>query len=139
MQNTISQSTGENFLLLNKLQGIEKKKKQQIFFLLDKKYWAYGRHGIKQLRTGWSDGPAYVTQCPIQTGQSYVYNFTITGQRGTLLWHAHITWLRATVHGAIVILPKRGIPYPFPKPDKEKIIILGKFCCAIINSTISQT
>lgn len=136
MQNTISQSTGENFLLLNKLQG---RKNSRFFFLLDKKYWAYGRHGIKQLRTGWSDGPAYVTQCPIQTGQSYVYNFTITGQRGTLLWHAHITWLRATVHGAIVILPKRGIPYPFPKPDKEKIIILGKFCCAIINSTISQT
>jgi len=85
------------------------------------------RHGIKQLRTCWSDGPAYVTQCPIQTGQSFVYNFTITGQRGTLLWHAHITWLRATMHGAIVILPKRGTPYPFPKPDKEKIIILGKF------------
>jgi len=87
----------------------------------------HDRHGIKQLRSGWSDGPAYVTQCPIQPGQSFVYNFTITGQRGTLLWHAHITWLRATMYGAIVILPKRGISYPFPKPDKEKIIILGEF------------
>ncbi|CAM8980997.1 unnamed protein product [Rhodiola kirilowii] len=70
-------------------------------------------HGIRQIRTGWSDGPAYITQCPIQPGQNYVYNFTVTGQRGTLLWHAHILWLRATVHGAIVILPKRGVPYPF--------------------------
>ena len=87
----------------------------------------HDRHGIKQLRSGWSDGPAYVTQCPIQPGQSFVYNFTTTGQRGTLLWHAHITWLRATVYGAIVILPKRGISYPFPTPDKEKTIILGKF------------
>ncbi|KAF9598494.1 hypothetical protein IFM89_028026 [Coptis chinensis] len=76
-------------------------------------------HGIRQLRTGWADGPAYITQCPIQPGQSYIYNFTITGQRGTLLWHAHILWLRATVHGGIVILPKRGVPYPFPKPHDE--------------------
>ena len=84
------------------------------------------RHGIRQLRTGWADGPAYITQCPIQLGQSYVYNFTITGQRGTLWWHAHILWLRATVHGGIVILPKRGVPYPFPKPHQEKLIILGE-------------
>ncbi|KAB5538727.1 hypothetical protein DKX38_016260 [Salix brachista] len=83
-------------------------------------------HGVRQLRTGWADGPAYVTQCPIQPGQSYLYNFTLTGQRGTLLWHAHISWLRATIHGAIVILPKKGVPYPFPKPDKEKIIILTR-------------
>lgn len=86
----------------------------------------FHRHGIRQLRTGWADGPAYITQCPIQPGQNYVYNFTITGQRGTLFWHAHILWLRATVHGAIVILPKRGVPYPFPKPDVEQVVILGK-------------
>jgi laccase len=85
-----------------------------------------GRHGIRQLRTGWADGPAYVTQCPIQPGHSYVYNFTITGQRGTLLWHAHVNWLRSTVHGAIVILPKKGVPYPFPKPDDELVLVLGK-------------
>lgn len=83
------------------------------------------RHGVRQLRTGWSDGPAYITQCPIQTGQRFVYNFTLTGQRGTLLWHAHVNWQRATVHGAIVILPKVGVPYPFPDPDKEEIIVLG--------------
>ena len=84
------------------------------------------RHGVRQLRTGWSDGPAYVTQCPIRTGQIYVYNFTITGQRGTLLWHAHVSWMRATLYGPIVILPKRGVPYPFPvKPYKEVPIIFG--------------
>lgn len=91
----------------------------------EKKNW-YCRHGIRQLRSCWADGPAYITQCPIQPGQSFAYNFTITGQRGTLLWHAHISWLRSTVHGAIFILPKLGVPYPFPKPDKEKIIILGE-------------
>lgn len=84
-------------------------------------------HGVRQLRSGWADGPAYVTQCPIQTGQSYVYNFTVTGQRGTLFWHAHISWLRVTVYGPIVILPKRGVPYPFPQPYKEVPIIFGEW------------
>ncbi|KAG2592877.1 hypothetical protein PVAP13_5NG584700 [Panicum virgatum] len=84
-------------------------------------------HGIRQLRTGWADGPAYITQCPIQTGQSYVYNFTITGQRGTLWWHAHISWLRATVYGPLVVLPKLGVPYPFPAPYKEVPVIFGEW------------
>ncbi|XP_010104683.2 laccase-4 [Morus notabilis] len=95
-------------------------------------------HGIRQLRTGWADGPAYITQCPIQPGQSYVYNFTITGQRGTLWWHAHILWLRATVHGAIVILPKRGVPYPFPTPNKEEVIVLGEWWKSDVESVINQ-
>ncbi|KAI3731134.1 hypothetical protein L1987_62317 [Smallanthus sonchifolius] len=95
-------------------------------------------HGIRQLRTGWSDGPAYITQCPIQTGESYIYTFNVTGQRGTLLWHAHITWLRATVHGAIVILPKHGVPYPFPKPDHEKIIVLGEWWKSDVDAVMNQ-
>lgn len=83
------------------------------------------RHGIRQLQSGWADGPSYITQCPIQTNQSYVYNFTITGQRGTLFWHAHISWLRATVYGPLIILPKHNASYPFPKPHKEVPIIFG--------------
>ncbi|XP_034692668.1 laccase-17-like [Vitis riparia] len=95
-------------------------------------------HGIRQLRSGWADGPAYVTQCPIQTGQSYVYNFTITGQRGTLFWHAHISWLRATLYGPLVILPKRGVPYPFPQPFKEVPIIFGEWWKADTETMINQ-
>ncbi|XAR65899.1 Laccase [Bertholletia excelsa] len=95
-------------------------------------------HGVRQLRTGWSDGPAYITQCPVPPGQSYIYNFTLTGQRGTLLWHAHISWLRATLHGAIVILPKKDVPYPFPKPHKEEIVILGEWWKADVEAVINQ-
>ncbi|CAM8973989.1 unnamed protein product [Rhodiola kirilowii] len=95
-------------------------------------------HGIRQIRTGWSDGPAYITQCPIQPGQNYVYNFTVTGQRGTLLWHAHILWLRATVHGAIVILPKRGVPYPFSKPHKEVILVLAEWWKSDTEAVINE-
>ncbi|KAG5243002.1 laccase [Salix suchowensis] len=95
-------------------------------------------HGIRQLRSGWADGPAYVTQCPIQTGQSYVYNFTVTGQRGTLFWHAHISWLRVTIYGPIVILPKKGVSYPFPQPHKEIPIIFGEWWKADTEKIISQ-
>ncbi|KAK7255783.1 hypothetical protein RIF29_29202 [Crotalaria pallida] len=84
-------------------------------------------HGIRQITSGWADGPAYVTQCPIQTNQTYTYNFTIIGQRGTLLWHAHISWLRATIYGPIIILPKHNEPYPFEKPYKEIPILLGEW------------
>ncbi|CAA2968624.1 laccase-4 [Olea europaea subsp. europaea] len=94
-------------------------------------------HGIRQLRTGWADGPAYITQCPIQPGQSYVYNFTLSGQRGTLFWHAHILWLRATVHGAIVILPKLGLPYPFPTPHKEVVVILGEWWKSDVEAVVN--
>ncbi|XP_059064468.1 laccase-11-like [Cryptomeria japonica] len=95
-------------------------------------------HGIRQLRTGWADGPAYITQCPIQTRQSFVYNFTITGQRGTLFYHAHIMWLRATLYGPIVISPKKHVPYPFPKPHKEVTLVLGEWWNADTEAVINQ-
>lgn len=95
-------------------------------------------HGIRQVRTGWSDGPAYVTQCPLLPGASYTYNFTITGQRGTLWWHAHNTWLRATVHGAIIILPKKGATYPFPKPAHEIPLVLGEWWKAKVDDVVNQ-
>ncbi|CAN1308694.1 LAC1 [Linum perenne] len=86
-------------------------------------------HGIKQNRTGWADGPAYITQCPIRGGQSYTYRFNVQEQRGTLWWHAHYGWQRATVHGAFVIYPK--LPYPFLQPHKpihaEIPIIFGEW------------
>ncbi|KAL2481559.1 Laccase-17 [Abeliophyllum distichum] len=95
-------------------------------------------HGIRQLRSGWADGPAYITQCPIQTGQSYVYNFTVVGQRGTLWWHAHISWLRSTLYGPLIIRPKQGTPYPFAKPYKEVPIIFGEWFNSDPEAIISQ-
>lgn len=84
-------------------------------------------HGVEQLRTGWADGPAYVTQCPIAPGGHFTQRFTITGQEGTVWWHAHVSWLRASVHGAFVIYPKIGKSYPFPKPTAEVPIIIGEW------------
>lgn len=89
--------------------------------------------------SGWADGPGYVTQCPIRPGTSYTYKFKITEQEGTLWWHAHVSWIRATVYGALIIRPRSGHSYPFAKPYREVPIVLGEyvllkieFCCIVI-------
>ncbi|XP_022857075.1 laccase-7-like [Olea europaea var. sylvestris] len=84
-------------------------------------------HGVFQLLSGWADGPEFATQCPIRPGHSYTYRFNITRQEGTLWWHAHVQWLRATVYGALIIRPGAGRSYPFPKPHKEVPILLGEW------------
>ncbi|KAG0595723.1 hypothetical protein M758_UG191900 [Ceratodon purpureus] len=85
-------------------------------------------HGVRQFRSCWADGTAFITQCPIRPGKSFTHNFTVEGQTGTLLWHAHISWLRSTLHGAIVIFPKPGVRHPFhPQPDYAVPIILGEW------------
>ncbi|PPS12965.1 hypothetical protein GOBAR_AA07671 [Gossypium barbadense] len=84
-------------------------------------------HGVRQKLSCWFDGPSYITQCPIQAGQAFTYEFTLVKQKGTFFWHAHVSWLRATTHGAIVVYPKTGISYPFKQPYEEHIVILGEY------------
>lgn len=68
-----------------------------------------------------------ITQCPITPGRSYTYKFNVINQEGTLWWHGHVSLLRATVYGALIIRPKSGHEYPYPKPDKEVPILLGGY------------
>ncbi|KAM7257058.1 hypothetical protein ACFE04_012799 [Oxalis oulophora] len=84
-------------------------------------------HGLRQFRNPWADGPSYITQCPIRPGQAYTYRIKIENQEGTLWWHSHFQWLRATVYGALIIYPKLGKPYPFIMPKKEIPIMLGEW------------
>ncbi|MED6118227.1 hypothetical protein PIB30_000854 [Stylosanthes scabra] len=84
-------------------------------------------HGVNQPRYPWSDGPEYITQCPIQPGGTFTQKVIFSEEEGTLWWHAHSDWSRATVHGAIVVKPAAGNTYPFPKPDREVPIILGEW------------
>ncbi|XP_071741104.1 laccase-13-like [Rutidosis leptorrhynchoides] len=95
-------------------------------------------HGIRQLGRPWADGPDRVTQCPIQPGASYTYRFTIINQEGTLWWHAHSQWLRATVYGALIIYPKRGSTYPLELPNLEIPILLGQWWNQDIISVLNQ-
>nr|GMD57098.1 Cu-oxidase domain-containing protein/Cu-oxidase_2 domain-containing protein/Cu-oxidase_3 domain-containing protein [Ipomoea batatas] len=82
-------------------------------------------HGIKQPSYPWSDGPEYITQCPIAPGANFSQRINLSDEEGTVWWHAHSDWSRATVHGAVIIYPDNGTEYPFPQPDAEIPIILG--------------
>jgi laccase len=73
-----------------------------------------------------------ITQCPIRPGHSFTYRFDVAGQEGTLWWHAHVSCLRGTLHGALIIRPRRG-SYPFPKPHGEIPIIIG---CELTSSVM---
>ncbi|CAN0927991.1 LAC14 [Linum grandiflorum] len=84
-------------------------------------------HGVVQPRNPWADGPEYITQCPIQPGGRFSQRVEFSEEEGTLWWHAHSDWTRATVHGVIVVRPKKGHTYPFPKPHAEVPIIFGEW------------
>ncbi|CAM0912379.1 unnamed protein product [Alopecurus aequalis] len=86
-------------------------------------------HGVLQRLSGWADGPSMVSQCPIRPGgAAYTYRFNVTGQEGTLWWHAHVSFLRATVYGALLIHPGPDKPhYPFPAPHGEATLLLGEW------------
>ncbi|VAH30762.1 unnamed protein product [Triticum turgidum subsp. durum] len=86
-------------------------------------------HGVLQRLSGWADGPSMVSQCPIRPGgATYTYRFNVTGQEGTLWWHAHVSFLRATVYGALLIRPGPDRPhYPFPAPYGEATLLLGEW------------
>ncbi|KAF5365055.1 hypothetical protein D9758_010968 [Tetrapyrgos nigripes] len=48
-------------------------------------------HGLFQAGTGWADGPAFVNQCPIASGNQFLYNFFATDQAGTFWYHSHLS------------------------------------------------
>ncbi|MBA0612665.1 hypothetical protein Godav_013244 [Gossypium davidsonii] len=95
-------------------------------------------HGVKQPRNPWSDGSAYITQCPIEPGHNFTYEVVFSEEEGTLWWHANSDWTRNTVHGAIVIYPPHGFSYPFPTPAGEQILILGTWFTYDVNKVIKE-
>ncbi|KAF7080364.1 hypothetical protein CFC21_084459 [Triticum aestivum] len=95
-------------------------------------------HGVDQPRNPWSDGPEYITQCPIQPSANFTYTVILSEEEGTLWWHAHSDFDRTTVHGAIVIHPKKGTTFPFKKPHKEIPVILGEWWNADVNRLLQE-
>ncbi|KAL0957101.1 hypothetical protein HGRIS_003194 [Hohenbuehelia grisea] len=48
-------------------------------------------HGLFMHRSASQDGSAWVTQCPIASGDSYRYRFNVGNQTGTYWYHSHVT------------------------------------------------
>lgn len=78
-------------------------------------------HGLYQRGTNMMDGPAAVTQCPIQPGGTFVYEFTVN-QTGTYWYHAHIggQYIDGFRGPLVVTDPKR----PF-HVDKEYVLTVS--------------
>ncbi|KAL3845848.1 hypothetical protein ACJIZ3_003251 [Penstemon smallii] len=113
---------GDGFLLLGTTLPSQAMTHHHNFVVADT---PYSRHGVKQPRYPWSDGPEYITQCPIQPGSMFNQRIVLSDEVGTLWWHAHSDWSRATVHGALIVYPRKKNDYPFPIPHAEIPIILG--------------
>jgi L-ascorbate oxidase len=82
-------------------------------------------HGIHQLGTPWSDGPAQITQCPLGALQTQEYRFKAYPP-GTHYWHAHAVMDVADgLSGPIIIHPKEestNLEY-----DDERMLFLQDF------------
>ncbi|KAK3101843.1 hypothetical protein FSP39_006762 [Pinctada imbricata] len=62
-------------------------------------------HGIHQKNSAWSDGVAFLTQCPILPGQYFTYRFQLS-QHGTYLYHSHIGDQRSMgLYGSFIVYP----------------------------------
>ncbi|KAL0572350.1 laccase, multicopper oxidase, benzenediol:oxygen oxidorectuctase [Marasmius crinis-equi] len=48
-------------------------------------------HGFVQKGTAWADGVAFVSQCPIPKGDSFLYDFSTGDQAGTFWYHSHLS------------------------------------------------
>ncbi|CAL5445253.1 unnamed protein product [Camellia sinensis] len=84
-------------------------------------HWAWNK--AAKNRMGWSR--MHNTVPNQRRAVSYSYNFTVIGQSGTLWWHAHHAWQRASVYGAFIIYPR--MPYLFSVPIQADFpIIFGE-------------
>lgn len=81
-------------------------------------------HGIRQIGTPWFDGTEGVTQCPIQPGETFTYQF-IVDRPGTYMYHAHYGMQReAGLYGSIRVSLPDGESEPFSY-DYDRSIILN--------------
>lgn len=78
-------------------------------------------HGIKQIGTVSSDGVPDITQCPIEPGETFTYEFILDAP-GTLWWHSHSDFQKSSLYGAIVI---EGDEDQLPHYDEERTILLN--------------
>lgn len=64
-------------------------------------------HGVRQRASPWSDGVPGVSQCAVEPGARFVYEFELEAP-GTLWWHSHSAFQRGSLHGAIVVHGDEG-------------------------------
>ncbi|TFK70714.1 Cu-oxidase-domain-containing protein [Pluteus cervinus] len=84
-------------------------------------------HGLFQHDSAWNDGPAFITQCPIIPGETFLYNFEIHEQTGTYWYHSHLsTQYCDGLRGPLVIYDPQD-PYRkhYDVDDESTVITLA--------------
>ncbi|KAL6317892.1 hypothetical protein AAG906_030799 [Vitis piasezkii] len=76
-----------------------------------------GRHGVNMPRYPWTDGPEYITQCPIQPGSKFSQKIILSSEEGTIWWHAHTlaTGANPNASDALLINGQPGDLFPCSK------------------------
>ncbi|KAG9308060.1 laccase [Chiua virens] len=84
-------------------------------------------HGLFQLQTNWADGVSWVTQCPLQQQEAFMYQFTPTGQTGIYWYHSHYrTQYCDGLRGPLVIYdPEDPLAYMYDVDDETTVITLS--------------
>lgn len=63
-------------------------------------------HGLPQKGSAFMDGVPFISQCPIKSGQHFIYNFTAS-PKGTYWYHSHMGTQRGKgLFGALIIREK---------------------------------
>ncbi|KAM5532459.1 hypothetical protein V8D89_013875 [Ganoderma adspersum] len=106
-------------------------------------------HGLFQRGTNWADGPAFVTQCPIASGDSFLYDFRVPGQAGTFWYHSHLsTQYCDGLRGPLVLYdPFDPLGWLYDVDDESTVITLAdwyhfaaklgpRFPAGLANSTL---
>ncbi|KAL0580549.1 laccase, multicopper oxidase, benzenediol:oxygen oxidorectuctase [Marasmius crinis-equi] len=81
-------------------------------------------HGFLQKASPWADGPAFVTQCPIAKGHSFLYDFKAADQAGTFWYHSHLsTQYCDGLRGPIVVYDPQDPHASLYDVDDESTVI----------------
>ncbi|XP_022747542.1 monocopper oxidase-like protein SKU5 [Durio zibethinus] len=82
-------------------------------------------NGIQQRLNSWQDGVSG-TNCPIQPGKNWTYEFQVKDQIGTFIYFPSINFLKAGGgFGPIRVNNREVIKVPFPKPESEFDLLIG--------------
>ncbi|TFK82942.1 multicopper oxidase [Polyporus arcularius HHB13444] len=81
-------------------------------------------HGLFQHGNNWADGGAFVNQCPIVAGNSFLYDFTAADQAGTYWYHSHLnTQYCDGLRGAMVVYDPNDPHKDLYDVDDESTVI----------------
>ncbi|CAM6012893.1 unnamed protein product [Sphagnum balticum] len=80
-------------------------------------------HGIQQQGTPFYDGAAFVSQCPINPGETFTYKFVVD-KSGTYFYHGHLGMQRAAgLFGSLIVSLPPGEKEPFSYDGEFSLLL----------------